>query len=387
MEGIVPELEVGCKCNFPFTHSPGRGILPLEGIMAIWQQVFWKNSLLQWTISLAELLLLFALLELLRLFLIRKVRKLASRTKTRWDDLLVLVLEKTRHLTIFVVTLHFAALSLTLPPRLTRFLFSLVVLALLYQAGRWATSAIRFWLDGYRQEKLKDDAAAVTTMGALAFLGRAIVWSTVLLLALDNLGINVTGLITGLGIGGIAVALAAQNILGDLFASLSIVLDKPFVIGDSISFDGVQGTVERIGLKTTRLRNLTGEELVVANSDLLRSRIANFGRMAERRGVLALAIATDTPVTKVAALPGVIGEAIGTVAGIRLARSHFKGFGQYSLDFEAVFWVPGSDYERFMTAQQQVHLAVLTRLRELEVALATPALTVRTAATATGQGG
>jgi len=344
--------------------------------MTFWQRTFWHNTLFDWTVALSELLLLFTVLELLRFVLIKKLRKLAARTKTHLDDLLVLELEKTHHLPLLLVSLHFAALSLSLPRRLAGAVLTLTVLVLLLQAGIWATTAIRFWLGHYRQEKAQEDAAAATTMGALAFAARVVVWVIVTLLALDNLGVNVTGLIAGLGIGGIAVALAAQNILSDLFASLSIVLDKPFVIGDSIAFDSQQGTVERIGLKTTRLRSLSGEELVVANSDLLHCRIANFRRMRERRAVMVFGFPLDTPTERLEILPAALAQCFTEIAGARFERAHFRGIGPATLEFELVYWVTSPDYGHYMDVQQRVNLAVLRTVRAQGLEIAPPARAV-----------
>jgi small-conductance mechanosensitive channel len=171
-------------------------------------------------------------------------------------------------------------------------------------------------------------------------------WSIVLLLALDNLGIDVTALVTGLGIGGIAVALAAQNILGDLFASLTIVLDKPFVLKDFLIVNEFLGTVEHIGLKTTRLRSLTGEELVFSNADLLNSRIRNYGRMFERRVVCSLGVVYQTPRDKLVKIPDIIRSAVEAQEKTRFDRAHFKDFGAYALNFEAVYYTSTSSWKR-----------------------------------------
>ena len=344
--------------------------------MGFWNRFFWNNTLLNWAVSLGEFLLLYTLLELIRVFLLKRLRKLAAKTKTKVDDLIVQELERTRHTLFLLVSLHVASLSLTLPPRLSRLLLSLTALIIFFQVGLWATTAIRFWLERYKEEKLREDAAAVTTMGALAFLGKLAVWTVLLLLALDNLGVNVTGLIAGMGIGGIAVALAAQNILGDLFASLSIVLDKPFIIGDSIAFDGLQGRVEHVGLKTTRLRSLSGEELVVANSDLLKCRISNYRNMRERRVLLTLGVSYDTPTEKVERLPQMISDLLRGPERLRFERAHFKGFGPSALEFEVVYWVTEPDFGLFMDLQQWVALTLLKALRSEGIDTAFPTRTI-----------
>jgi len=199
------------------------------------------------------------------------------------------------------------------------------------------------------------------------------------LMALDNVGVNVTALITGLGVGGIAVALALQNVLGDLLASLSIVLDKPFVIGDAITVDTLTGTVESIGLKTTRLRSVSGEQLVISNGDLLKSRIHNWKRMAERRVVLAFGVSCGTPPGTVERIPGLVRALVEGQDLTRFDRAHFKGFGASSLDFEAVYWILSADYGLFMDRQQAIGLGLLRAFERegIELASAAPTVVVR----------
>jgi small-conductance mechanosensitive channel len=216
------------------------------------------------------------------------------------------------------------------------------------------------------------DATSVALAVILRFVAKLTLWLLFLLMALENLGVNVTALVTGLGIGGVAVALALQNVLGDLLASLSIVLDKPFVIGDAITVDTLTGTVESIGLKTTRLRAVSGEQLIFANADLLKSRIHNWKRMAERRCVLAFGVPLDTPPAALAALPATLRRLIEAQDLVRFDRAHFKGIGGAggsTLDFEAVCWVLSADYGLFMDRQQAIHLAVLGALADAGISL------------------
>jgi small-conductance mechanosensitive channel len=168
------------------------------------------------------------------------------------------------------------------------------------------------------------------------------------------------------------LALALQNVLSDLFASLSIVFDKPFVLGDSISVNDLSGTVESIGLKTTRLRGAGGEQIVLANGELLKSRIHNWQRMSERRVVLAFGVPRETPAEVVAEVPGRIRGIVEAQPRVRFERAHFKGFGESSLDFEAVYWISSPNYELYMDRQQAVNLALLKTLQEEGIGLAVP---------------
>jgi small-conductance mechanosensitive channel len=244
--------------------------------------------------------------------------------------------------------------------------------ALYLQLALWASVVIDFWLDRQRR-RLGQDATSVALGGVLRFASKLVLWSVLLLMALDNLGVDVTALVAGLGIGGVAVALALQNVLGDLLASLSIVLDKPFVLGDMISVDDLTGKVEQLGMKTTRLRSVGGEQLILSNGELLKSRIRNWTRLTERRVLLTFGVAQETPADAVERIPGRVRELIEAQDLTRFDRAHFKGFGAASLDFEVVYWILTTDYHAFMDRQQAVNLGLLRAFEEEGVRLASPA--------------
>jgi small-conductance mechanosensitive channel len=231
-------------------------------------------------------------------------------------------------------------------------------------------------------ETPEGEQAALSTLAGLRWLALGICYALIVLLALQNLGVDVTALVAGLGIGGIAVALAVQNILGDLFASLTIALDKPFVGGDFIIVGSDMGTVEHVGLKTTRVRSLWGEQLVFGNADLLSSRIRNFKRMNQRRVVFGFGVVYQTPPDIVEAIPGIVRECIEAGPGVKFDRCHFYRFGASSLDFEAVYYVNTPDYNTHMDVQQGIHLAIARRFRERGIAFAFPTQTVHLAAQA-----
>ena len=193
---------------------------------------------------------------------------------------------------------------------------------------------------------------------------------------IDNLGIDITALIAGLGIGGIAIALAAQNILGDLFSSLSIILDNPFETGDFVIFGDETGTIERIGIKTTRVRSLTGEEIVVSNSDLLSTRIRNFRRMNERRGQFVLGVEYGTPIDKLERIPSIIRAIIDEHPKTRFDRVHFKEYGNFSLNFEAVYYVNSREYQVFMDAVQDINFSIYRAFTDAGIQFAFPTQTL-----------
>ena len=210
-------------------------------------------------------------------------------------------------------------------------------------------------------------------------LARGGTWAVALLLALENLGVNVGTLVAGLGVGGVAIALATQNVLGDVFASVSILLDKPFVVGDFIILDSYMGQVERIGIKTTRVRSLDGELIVFSNADLLKSRIRNYKNLPQRRVVFRVGVVYETPPEVVEKLPGILREVVAGAEGVRLDRAHFASYGDSALVFEVVYYVINGDYNVYMDIQQAINLALFRRFAEVGAAFAYPTQTLRIA--------
>ncbi|MFA5195855.1 MAG: mechanosensitive ion channel domain-containing protein [Bacteroidales bacterium] len=276
------------------------------------QIVYMGSTLQNWLISFCILLIVFALLVTIKKLVIRKFSKLAAVTDNQIDDLLVDMLKNTKFFILLLASAYVASYAITLKPSIDVLWQKAVILILILQGGLWASAGISFALRQTIQKRMERDLSSTTTITFLGFVARLLLWIIVLLLILDNMGVNITGLVAGLGIGGIAVALAVQNILGDLFASLSIVLDKPFVVGDFVVVDSLSGTIEHIGLKTTRIRSLGGEQLVFSNNDLLKSRIRNYKRMSERRIVFSFGVVYQTPLEKMKAIKEIVSDIIRT---------------------------------------------------------------------------
>ena len=344
--------------------------------MEILTTSIYDNLLQTWIIALLVTVVTAVVLRIIQALGVRYIARLAANTDTIWDDAFVELLRHTRWVFLLLVALFAGSLLLTLQERVRDITHAIVVIAFFIQTGIWFNVAIRFWVEEYRRRRLKEDPASVTTMNALSFVGRIILWSVVLLLILDNLGIDVTALVAGLGVGGIAVALAVQNILGDLFASLSIVLDKPFTIGDFLMIDDYLGSVEYIGLKTTRIRSLSGEQLVFSNADLLGSRIRNYGRMFERRVAFKIGVTYQTTRDQLTRIPVIIREAIEAQENTRFDRSHFKEYGDFSLNFETVYYVIGPDYNTYMDIQQAINLHIHEQFEKENIEFAYPTQTL-----------
>jgi small-conductance mechanosensitive channel len=326
--------------------------------MGFLEQTFLGNSYQSWLAAagtgLAAVIVMWALQAIVRY----RLAKLAASTETHWDDYVVSMLSGTKLLFWLIFGVFIGSHMLDMSTRAQAIIRGGFVIALLVQGGLWGSVLIRSFLSDYHKKKLDENPADVTTLGVISFVAKTTLWSVVSLLVLDNLGIDVTALVAGLGIGGVAVALALQNVLGDLFASLSIVMDKPFLVGDFLMIDDFLGSVERIGLKTTRLRSLSGEQLIFSNTDLLCSRVHNFGRMYERRVVFSLGVTYQTPRDKLKQIPGIIREAIEGEENTRFDRSHFMKYADFSLNFETVYYVLKPDYNMYMDIQQSIYFKI-----------------------------
>ena len=344
--------------------------------MTILTTVFYENPVWMWLLAVAIVAFVWFVLRVAMRLFVSRLRKLAAKTPGRFDDLIVELLAKTRFLFVLVVSFYAGSLLLVLPSAAETALRALFILALLVQAGYWGDGVVTFWIRRTARRKLDEDADAATSLTALGFVAKIAIWAIVLLLALDNFGIDITALIAGLGIGGIAIALAVQNILGDLFASLSIIVDKPFVIGDFIIVGDLMGTVERIGLKTTRVRSLSGEQIIFSNSDLLSSRVRNYKRMYERRIVFSFGVTYQTAAAVVEGIPETVQRIIEDQLDVRFDRCHFKSFGDFSLDFEAVYYVLVPDYNVYMDRQQAINLAIMRAFEEEGIEFAYPTQTL-----------
>ena len=344
--------------------------------MEILDRVLLGNTVRAWLIAAGITLGITIVLRTLVSVVIRRLRQLASRTATDVDDIAVEVLSRTRLLFLLFLGVWAGSRMLVLGEGGAWAVRVFGVLAMVVQVAAWGNVAIASLIRRQISRTIEADPATATTMNALGYVLRVALWTVLLLAALANLGIEIGPLLAGLGVGGIAVALAVQNILGDLFASLSIVLDKPFVIGDMIVVGNMAGTVEHIGLKTTRVRSLSGEQLIFANSDLLSSRIQNFRRMQERRVLFTIGVTYQTSRELLTRIPAMLRESIEQQARVRFERAHFTEFGDSALVFEVVFFVLAPDYMSWMELQQAINLEIVRRFEEHGIEFAYPTRTL-----------
>jgi len=344
---------------------------------AVLETPVYGGSIHDWLVALGLSVALALAVYLLKPIMIRRLSARAEHTRTHIDDAMVRTLRATRFWLIVVFAASLGSRYLDLPDKHQSLLGSVTAIAMFLQIGFWLSSLFNFWLGRSREHALKSNAGAATSLSALGFLGTVVLWAVILLVALDNFGVNITAMVAGLGVGGIAVALAVQNILGDLFASLSIIVDKPFVIGDFIIVETYMGTVEYVGLKTTRIRSLDGEQIVFSNGDLLKSRVRNYKRMYERRVVFTFNLVYETNADQVATVPPLVKQIVTSHEKTRFERSHFAKFGDYSLNFETVYWMLDPDFNLYMDTQQSIMLQLMRALQEAGIRFAVPRQSMR----------
>ncbi len=273
-------------------------------LQELFDQTYFGNAAWLWIVAGAIALGVFFVLLLLRRLTRNQYKRLAATPQEEFLEIPLHVAARTTVWFLLIASVFLGLQTVELPPKAARVLLTVFTVASFWQIGLWATTAVLAALERKQRKTLAVDRAAAGTLGIIAFMARITIWSFVLLLTLSNLGIEIQPLLAGLGIGGIAVALAAQNILGDLFASLSITLDRPFVLGDTLQVDDFVGTVEYIGVKSTRLRSVNGEQIIMPNSNLLTSSVRNHTRATERRVVFTISVGQETPPAAATEDPG-----------------------------------------------------------------------------------
>jgi small-conductance mechanosensitive channel len=349
----------------------------IDSLVKLLEGNVYGNGLTQWAIAAALSIGLLIVALLVRLILVRRLPAPEPGEEMHWPMVLHEVVARTWTLFLIIAAIYAGTTLLTLPDSVHRLVYSIFIVALFVQLAFWAdriAAAVLAWR--LKPIRSKSKSAMRNALSLIQFVVRVAVWSLALLLIFQNLGFDITALIAGLGVGGIAVALAAQSVLGDLFSSLAIILDRPFEVGDFIIFGEQMGTVEKIGIKTTRIRALSGEQIAVSNTDLVKTRVHNFKRMKERRVVLVLGVTYDTPADKLERIPSTVTEIIEKQEEVRFERAHFRSFGNSALEFEIVYWVLDADYTIYMDKQQSINFAIFRAFQDEGIEFAFPSQTL-----------
>ena len=333
----------------------------------------------QWIMPFMTLLVMYYALVMVHkkfLFYITK----SEFSSSFMQSLLLAVLNKIRKITLFIVAVFLTLLTMETPEVLQPFIAKGFKVFLLVYLAQLATLILKLWLKKQFLSNNVDDQSNITTVHLISVIAHGCIYSIIFLLILNNLGVDITALVAGLGVGGIAVALAVQNILSDLFSSLTIVLDKPFVVGDLIRVGEFEGVVEKIGLKTTRLKSINGEHVVIGNADLLQNRIRNFKKMVEKRVVQNLGVVYQTSPEMLAQIPLWIRDIVATFKGCKFERCHLLRFLDSSLEFELVYWINESHFASYPDMVHGINLAILKKFAAENVEFAYPTRTIFTSA-------
>ncbi|MCF7907704.1 MAG: mechanosensitive ion channel family protein [Candidatus Omnitrophica bacterium] len=333
------------------------------------------NSLQDYIVHIGAFLLACVVIKIFELIILKKLRSLAAKTLTSIDDFLAEIIEKIAIPIFYLAAFYLSLKTLTLSEQVNRGLGVLVMALITFFTVRLLIRIITYSLDVYWRKSRRSETLKNSLEGVLR-VTKFIIWALAIIFYLDNLGFKISTVIAGLGIGGVAIALAAQAVLKDLFSYFSIIFDRPFEVGDFVIVGDLLGTVENIGIKTTRIRSLGGEQLVFSNSDLTDSRLRNYKRMQKRRVMFQLGTTYDTSLSKLKEIPKIIGEIIEGVEGATLDRAHFFSYGEFNLIFEVVYYVLSSDYNKYMDIQQEINLGIKGEFEKKKIEFAFPTQTV-----------
>lgn len=341
----------------------------------ILDEVYFNNTVQDYAIALAIILGGIAVLRLFRKTLLNRLKAWTSKTETKFDDYIVLGVERFGLPILNFAILYWGIHYLTLSDTVSSIVSKATTVVVVYFVIRIILSAIRKLLEAYVLKQENGETKLKQITGIMVVINIA-VWAMGLVFLFDNFGYNVTAIITGLGIGGIAIALAAQNILGDLFNYFVIFFDRPFEVGDFIVVDDKRGTVEYIGIKTTRLKSISGEQIVISNSNLTSSRLHNFRRMEQRRAIFNVGVVYGTPLDKLKKIPDMITQIVINEPLTTPDRVHFATYGDFSLNFEVVFFVQTSDYKQYMDIVQDVNFKIYEAFENEGIEFAYPTQTI-----------
>lgn len=340
-----------------------------------WDKLILDNTIRDWAICLSIIIVSILLLRLFQSIVIKRIKSYAHKTETIIDDFIVTVIQSSIMPLLYLISVYFGLQYIHVSGSADRIMHVAILLIITFFVLRIITSFIGFVFKEALSRKEKNDQREKQARGILLII-QIIIWIVGLLFLIDNLGYNITTLVAGFGIGGIAIALAAQTILGDLFSYIVIFFDKPFEIGDFIVLDDKLGTVEYIGIKTTRLKTLGGEQLICSNTDLTNSRVHNYKRMQERRIQFSFGVIYSTTASKLRLIPEYVKKIIDATDGTRFDRAHFKSFGDFSLDFEVVYYVLVPDYNIYMDTQQNINMRLFELFEKEQIEFAFPTQTL-----------
>ncbi|MFH1190861.1 MAG: mechanosensitive ion channel domain-containing protein [Candidatus Omnitrophota bacterium] len=341
----------------------------------ILERVFFGNRILDYIIALLTLALSILFIKVVIRFIIRHLKRFAKKTTTKFDDFLIKILEKIGLPVLYISCFYVSVKTLKLPSGTGTLINALEMIIITFFAARIAIMFVVWGINTYLVKK-QQDFTVMRSFDGMLWAVKILIWVLAAVILLDNLGYKVSTLIAGLGIGGIAIAIAAQALLKDFFSYFSIVFDQPFKIGDFIIIGDFMGTVEYIGIKTTRIRSLGGELVIFSNTDLTDSRVRNYRLMEKRRVLFRLGVTYQTSLSQLKEIPGIIEKIVKNTKDTAFDRAHFFSYGDFSLVFEIVYFVLNSDYNKYMNIQQEINFAIKEEFEKRKIEFAYPTQTL-----------
>ncbi len=341
----------------------------------ILQSSYFQNQVQDYLFFLAASVLGIIVIQVLKIVIARRLKVWAEKTSTSIDDFMVRIIEKQLVPLLYFGAVYLAVHTLVLTSAAIKYIAISGIVILTYFGLRLLIALINYSLETYIRKREVDASRKGSVKGIVTII-KVIIWGIGITFLLDNLGFKISTVVAGLGIGGIAVALAAQTVLGDLFNYFVIFFDKPFETGDFIIIDNYLGSIEHIGIKSTRVRSLGGEQLVFSNTDLTSSRIRNYKRMEKRRVVFSLGVTYQTTAEQLKEIPGIIRNTIESIEKTGFDRAHFSSYGDFSLNFEIVYYVMSGDYGIYMDIQQEINFAIKDEFEKLSIEFAYPTQTL-----------
>lgn len=350
--------------------------LYMEQLQNLQEITLWGNSLYDYAKSLGIFILLLLALKIFQAIIVARLRKIAEKTKTDLDDVLISIVSGIKPPAYLIIGLYIALNMLSISSfgmTIAKFIFMAVII---FEVIRAIEKFVDYWVKRYVQAGKKKDKANRSMISAIRIIIRLTLWSVGLLLLISNMGFNVSSLVASLGIGGIAVALAVQNILGDLFSSFSIYIDQPLEVGDYVELGEHSGTVTHIGMKTTRLKSLRGEEIVISNRELTSARISNFKKLKRRRIHMVVGIEYGTSAGKLEKLPKLVEAIITSIDNLEFERCYFKEYAASSLDFEISYYVNSDSFQEATEVRQAVNMEIYKTFEQEGIPFAFPTQTI-----------
>ena len=347
-----------------------------EVINFLKQHVYLGNSLFQYSVSLLVFLGWLIVITIMRRIILVKIAHITEKTTSLYDEVIVNSIRKYAIPFSHFLLFYICFTQLKLSPKLYGFCKAAILLLGIFFSIRFFLSFVRFWLDNTWSKKGDNVSARKNLSSVIMTILKVVLWLIGLLLFLDNMGVKISTFLAGLGVGGIAIAFAAQAVLQDIFSYFSIFLDSPFQLGDLITVGDIQGIVEHIGIKTTRIRSVTGEQIVISNTSLISSRLHNFKRMKERRAMINLGVTYNTEFEKLKEIPSIIKNIVDETEGARFGRCHFVQFADSSLNFEIIYYALTNDYTLFRDIQQNINLNIKKIFNEKKIEFAFPSQSI-----------